>query len=261
MLKITKLITFDVTNTLVLFKNSVGHEYCKVASAHKVPVNIQTEEKLKHSFKKQWKSWNEKHPNYGATTGLTSKQWWSALVNLTFRDAGFTNEMLSSEILANVADNLWVKYSGIDCWTLKTDAIETLKYIRNEYSYVKLGIISNSDERVLSILNDFGIRQYFDFVVVSAIVKCEKPNPDIFKFALHAAGIEDPKQALHIGDDVNKDYLAAKKYGWNALLLNEKRLLNLNRVENDHVVTSFKELIKHPLFKQFKTIDASNNST
>lgn len=59
----------------------------------------------------------------------------------------------------------------------------------------------------------------WDFGVFSGIEGVEKPDPRIFELALQKAGGIAPEQALHIGDNLRKDYLPARNMGMHALLL------------------------------------------
>ena len=46
-----------------------------------------------------------------------------------------------------------------------------------------------------------------------------KPSPEIFKEALLEVGVTDAQQAMHVGDDMERDILGARKAGMRALLL------------------------------------------
>lgn len=59
----------------------------------------------------------------------------------------------------------------------------------------------------------------WDFGVFSGLDGVEKPDPRIFEIALKKAGNVAPEEALHIGDSLRKDYLAARGVGMHALLL------------------------------------------
>ncbi len=59
----------------------------------------------------------------------------------------------------------------------------------------------------------------WDFGVFSGIEGAEKPDPEIFKIAVKAAGNICPEQILHIGDNLRKDYQPARSLGMHALLI------------------------------------------
>jgi len=78
--------------------------------------------------------------------------------------------------------------------------------------------VSNSDGTVEQGLETFGLRQYLDHVVDSAVVGAEKPDVAIFHHALALAG-SAPERTLHVGDLYAVDVLGARAAGLHALLL------------------------------------------
>ena len=97
-----------------------------------------------------------------------------------------------------------------------------------------VGVITNSDDRVPSILSSFGLQvgpsRYgenspasfkaeddINFVITSYDVGCEKPDPGIFDATKQMLPGQD--RFLHVGDDLQKDYCAAESAGWEAILL------------------------------------------
>lgn len=75
----------------------------------------------------------------------------------------------------------------------------------------------------------------------SGIVGIEKPDPRIFEMALQKAGGIAPEQALHIGDNLRKDYLPARSIGMHALLL-DRFQTNEHRAARDAGVPVFPDL-------------------
>jgi FMN phosphatase YigB (HAD superfamily) len=69
----------------------------------------------------------------------------------------------------------------------------------------------------------------------------------VFDAALHASGVKDilPQDALHVGDDVEKDYRGARAAGWNALLYVDKPIKSpevLASIEPKHVALNLEQL-------------------
>ena len=67
----------------------------------------------------------------------------------------------------------------------------------------------------------FGIAPYFDAIVSSAEVGCEKPDPRIFREALTRLRTS-PGQTLHVGDSIDDDIGGAKAAGLDALLVDRR---------------------------------------
>lgn len=65
---------------------------------------------------------------------------------------------------------------------------------------IKLAVVSNFDTRLRSILEELGLVDLFDCVVISAEVGAEKPNPVIFEKACSMLGVT-AAQSLVLGDD------------------------------------------------------------
>ena len=65
---------------------------------------------------------------------------------------------------------------------------------------IKLAVVSNFDTRLRPILEELGLVDLFDCVVISAEVGAEKPNPVIFEKACSILGVT-AAQSLVLGDD------------------------------------------------------------
>jgi HAD superfamily hydrolase (TIGR01662 family) len=81
-----------------------------------------------------------------------------------------------------------------------------------------LGVVSNADGRITTILRQCGIEQFFHVVIDSHVVGVEKPDPRIFRLALARAQAR-AEQALFVGDIYSIDVLGAKRVGIRPLLL------------------------------------------
>ena len=81
-----------------------------------------------------------------------------------------------------------------------------------------LAVISNSDGTCAKGLEDAGLLGYLSFVIDSADVGVEKPDPRIFEIALARCGA-DPRRTLYIGDLYHADVVGARRAGLHALLL------------------------------------------
>ena len=82
----------------------------------------------------------------------------------------------------------------------------------------RLGVISNSVGTVEEQLGRAGLGQYFEFVLDSAIVGIEKPNPRIFEMALKQTSVE-PNEAVFVGDTYSTDIGGAQLAGLRGILL------------------------------------------
>ena len=81
-----------------------------------------------------------------------------------------------------------------------------------------VGVISNWDSRLNSILEGLGLMAHVQHVTISALVGWEKPHRAVFDHALQAVSVA-PEQALHIGDSLREDIQGASEAGLQPLWL------------------------------------------
>lgn len=97
-------------------------------------------------------------------------------------------------------------------WRVEPDAAAALQLLRARGC--QLGIISNApdDDDVRALVDQAGLRKFFDFVLSSAVAKVRKPDPGIFTAALAKWGAI-AEQAVMVGDTVTADVAGAKRMG------------------------------------------------
>jgi len=91
---------------------------------------------------------------------------------------------------------------------------------------IALGVISNWDDRLGTILEKKGLLHFFRTVVASAAVGHAKPDHRIFEYALGELGVA-AGEAWHVGDDPNADALGAARAGLHALFLDPHDLYRI----------------------------------
>jgi putative hydrolase of the HAD superfamily len=107
-------------------------------------------------------------------------------------------------------EQLTLRFDRRDGWQLAPDAPELLRDLRARG--LKVAIVSNWHGGLGRLLDDLGITELVDFVVVSAEVGFRKPHPEIFQHALRRSGVE-PGAALHVGDTWAEDVVGAQAVG------------------------------------------------
>jgi len=97
-------------------------------------------------------------------------------------------------------------------WYREEDAIDTLEVL-NSRGY-RLGIISNTsdDQNVQGILDQSGLRPYFEYILTSAAIGIRKPDRRIFQAALDHFQVP-PAAAAMVGDILQTDVLGANRMG------------------------------------------------
>ena len=96
---------------------------------------------------------------------------------------------------------------------LRPEAPQALEAVRK--MGLKIGLISNVCSRGLmrENLSAYGIREYFDPIILSSEYGRRKPDPAIFHYSARLANV--PTSAcVHVGDRVARDILGARKAGF-----------------------------------------------
>ena len=100
--------------------------------------------------------------------------------------------------------------------TADPQASDALALVRQ--AGLRAAVISNSNGSVRSILNALELTTDLEFVLDSAEVGVEKPDPKIFELALTKARVA-PAEAAYIGDLYSIDVRGARAAGMRAVLL------------------------------------------
>lgn len=82
----------------------------------------------------------------------------------------------------------------------------------------RVGVITNVTDDPAEMLEEAGLKECFVAITASCVTGCEKPDPRIFRAALDALDA-DPKEAVHVGDQMLADVEGARSVGMNAVLL------------------------------------------
>jgi len=99
-------------------------------------------------------------------------------------------------------------------------SVETFKALHE--SGFTVGVVSNSvlcGDAISSIMANFGLLQYADFVMTSADYGFRKPHPQIFKTAQAKAGCE-PDETWFVGDWIRHDIVGAQEAGMTGVWYN-----------------------------------------
>lgn len=93
------------------------------------------------------------------------------------------------------------------------DSANVLKELKEKYPMV---LVSNFYGNIDTVLQKYGIRQYFDKIIESSVVGIRKPDPGIFSLGVKA--LEQPaSDVMVIGDSYRKDIVPALEAGCKAV--------------------------------------------
>ncbi len=103
-----------------------------------------------------------------------------------------------------------------------------------------LGLISNIDRNMTSLLNELGLSSLLQVVVTSNQLGFYKPQPEIFQEALRKGKVE-ASEAIYVGDQYQIDVVGANKVGMKGILLDRsghfKQAINCPRIKSLTQVT------------------------
>lgn len=239
-LKNIRLLTFDVHNVLLTVRNGAVSHYARLAREH---LNLQSTDEtlLRSKFIQAFRGLNRTHPGYGITRSISSRQWWSMLVEQTFQDY-----RLSSSDVQALSTIIYDEFAKGELWVKHPEADQVLRELHQRK---RLGVISNFDERLESLLEQHQLRSYFQFVLTPRTCGMYKPQLEIFSHAGQLAKIQSKEELCHIGDDVELDYRAARANDNRCLLLvkddqaKETLLHEHPNIPRDHVITHLTDLL------------------
>lgn len=113
-------------------------------------------------------------------------------------------------------EQLYAHFGDVDTWRPFPETMETLTRLRE--AGVKLGVVSNWDSRLHSILEGLSISPLLDTVVVSAVDGVRKPGARIFELALERLNAA-PGRTIMVGDSLTDDVEGAARAGVQGVLV------------------------------------------
>ena len=221
-----KVIFFDAGGTLFEPYPSVGDIYARTALKHGLRAGADDIERL---FGDAWHARNGLSSLAGATTDKIERDWWYGLVRDVFAPLGRFKDF--EAFFAELYD----LFARAECWRLFDDVRPALDQLRG--AGYRLGILSNWDHRLFSIVEALGLSD-FETVTASAAVGVAKPSPGIFHKALESMSVP-AADALHVGDSLVDDVQGATSVGMRGVLL-DRRGKPYNGVT---VIRSLRELL------------------
>lgn len=222
-----KLITFDVTDTLLAFRRPPELEYA--AAVERLGYGAACAQTMRPQFRREFRRMSSKWPNFGRDARddgqLTWENWWRRLIAGVLLAA---RPDLDASACRRIADHLIDRYETEACWqrTPGVDALLGAVRLVPAAQRPALGVISNFDPRLKWLLENVGLREAFDFVIASYEVGAEKPDARIFDVALALApsrvGAVSAEEALHVGNTPQLDYVGARAAGWSSVLITNR---------------------------------------
>jgi putative hydrolase of the HAD superfamily len=228
-------VFFDAAGTLFHVRGSVAEIYLAYAEKYGVFRTDENVVAVDAAFRRAFRE--APPPVFAETDAARLKQcerlWWFDIVHSVFYRVGMF------EGFDDYFDEVFQAFSGPECWSLYPDTVDSLTTLKAQG--LELGIISNFDSRLFSVLRGLGIEHLFETVTISSLAKSAKPAPQIFKLALDKHAL-DPTEAVHVGDSVQDDVEGARQAGLFAVLIDRRARPDERTTRDGRTIRTLDEL-------------------
>jgi len=145
----------------------------------------------------------------------TNKQLW----------VDYQNGTISADYLQVTRFNEWSEKLNVSAKELNDDFLDSMAQICEPLPgavellnklkpHAKLGIITNGFARLQTVrLEHTGLKNMFEWLVISELVGIAKPNKAIFEHTFELMGNPDKSQILMVGDTASSDVLGGNNVG------------------------------------------------
>jgi len=142
--------------------------------------------------------------------------WWQAVARQAFEEVGVLANFTDFEQFFRI---LFDHFATPEPWFVYPDVPQAL--MQWQQQGISLGIISNFDSRLHTVLRALDLRDYFDSVTISTEIGSAKPNAQVFTAAV-AKHQSLHNMVWHIGDSWRDDYEGAEQAGLTGIWLNRQ---------------------------------------
>lgn len=117
-------VLWDVKDTLIKVRASVGEQYCKEAEQKGLKLSPA---EVEAAFRQAYRHYSNTYPNYGIRQGLDGRSWWTGLVKDTFTRC----RVLEPALLDAMAQNLYHGFCNAENWEVNSNQVRTLmEYVK-----------------------------------------------------------------------------------------------------------------------------------
>lgn len=102
-------VLWDVKDTLLKVRMSVGEQYCKETERMGLSLNPV---EVNAAFRQVYKHYSSRYPNYGISQGLNGQTWWIRVVRDTLSQCRIQDPAL----LNTVSNNLYHNFYNAENW-------------------------------------------------------------------------------------------------------------------------------------------------
>jgi len=216
-----RAVLFDAAETLFTTRDSVGEIYASIAHQYG---STATPESIQAAFVRNFRG-------AGPVSVENQKEWWKDIVHRVFTEVGMVEQF------DQFFDQVYDTFRNSQGWVLFPETLEVLKELKA--AGCKLGVISNFDTRIYTVMESLSILKFFDAVTTSSETGFCKPDPQIFGAAIRALDT-NPSETVLVGDSLRDDVEAGSRAGLHTILIDRKGRYASSAVQR---ISSLRELI------------------
>ncbi|MGH2830920.1 MAG: HAD family hydrolase, partial [Actinomycetota bacterium] len=144
-----------------------------------------------------------------SVSAQASRAFWTTIYTATLEGLGAADDVAAPGWL-------YEQFTQSHRYAPFPDALPALRELK-AHGY-RLGLVSNWEGWLPSVLDRTGLMPLLDAVAVSGLEGVEKPDPALFRIALERMGVE-PARAVYVGDSPSHDVQPALALGMGAVLI------------------------------------------
>lgn len=195
-----RAVTLDVGHTLIEPREPVGEVYARAAARHGC-TNVSRAD-LEQRFQVALDR---------AGSAVNTRADWANIVDATFTG------LLPRPPSETFFPQLFRHFGQPEAWRIYDDVWPALDTLAQRG--VRLGIISNWDDRLRQLLTELKLAERFEVILISCEFGRAKPAPEIFAAAARAFHLP-PARIMHVGDNATSDVAGARAAGFQAVRIN-----------------------------------------
>ncbi|MEI7814265.1 MAG: HAD-IA family hydrolase [Coriobacteriia bacterium] len=204
-----RAVFFDVGNTLIRPHPSVSEVVRQVLAEEGHVNDLSAIDDLMPLVDEYYEDRYQSDDTFWTDEDRTS-QVWVGMYSLLCRNLGIDDGA------ERIATRVYQEFGDPSRWEAYPDVLPAFRRLRERG--LRLGLISNWDDRLAGLIEGMGLASELETIVSSADVGLHKPDPRIFELACARLGVE-PEAAAHVGDHHYADIVGARAVGMRPVLI------------------------------------------
>jgi putative hydrolase of the HAD superfamily len=212
-----RAVFFDVGNTLVRPHPSVSEVVRQILAEEGHVHDLSAIDQVMPLVDEYYEDRYRSDDTFWTDEDRTS-QVWVGMYSLLCRKLGIEQDA------ERIAGRVYEEFGDPRRWEVYSDVLPAFRRLRRRG--MRLGLISNWDNRLAGLIEGLGLAGELETIVSSADVGLHKPDPRIFELACERLGVR-PEEAAHVGDHHYADIVGASAVGMSPVLIDRHSELSV----------------------------------